>query len=211
MEVTTWIGDSGSFPGDPVPAGSLSADPPRGGQFRCCEHLTQGPGSAQELPYCLALAASPSGYRGASQPTASTRSPPIPALQGLLGPRSLPCPHPPAGSPSGALPLQLQAPGQASFALQPRWFTTASLPRTARCSGVCSRAQERARAAGTAAASERTEPLTIPTQDTAGLVWFRVRGDSWLEAKSPPPLPPTLNLEQMAIPTGAVEETPLPS
>ena len=66
MEVTTWMGDSGSFPGDPVPAGSLSADPPWGGQFRCCEHLTQGPGSAQELPHCLALAASPSGYRGAS-------------------------------------------------------------------------------------------------------------------------------------------------
>lgn len=114
----------------------LRAHPGREGK----QHLTQKPGRSRAAHRC-APAASPSGYCRASRTPASTRSPTHPGsprASGAQEPASILTPL--LALPLGALPLQLQAPLQASFALQPRWFTTASLPRTARYPGVCSRA-----------------------------------------------------------------------
>lgn len=145
----------------------LRARPGREGK----QHLTQKPGRSRAAHRC-APAASPAGYCRASRTPASTWSPTHPGsprASGAQEPASILTPLP--ALPLGALPLQLQAPVQASFALQPRWFTTASLPRTARYPGVCSRAQERARTgACTVAASEQTETIPIPARDRAGLV-----------------------------------------
>lgn len=113
--------------------------------WRC--HCCRKP-QCQGLPAALVQRAAPGSLQGTPGSCVGCRgeggffpptlcTPPAPALQrhqgpglGSQEPATLP---PPWALQLWALPLRPWAPGQASSAWQPRWFTTASLPRTARC------------------------------------------------------------------------------
>lgn len=166
-----------------------------GGKFRCCvltgekrsSHRPESPAGQGACTGRLDPAGSPSDSRILWSPTqtgsarASEAQEPASALT--------PCRLSP-----GAPPLQLQAPGQASFALQPRGFTTAWLPRTARYPGVCSRVQERApvQAWWPLQGTWRLFPCQL---GLVGLGSGHITG--WNLT------PPALNSEQMCIPLGA--------
>lgn len=169
----------------------------RGGHLGCYTHT--------QVRGCAALARSPKGRGppaaslqrparlapcGASWTAASARSPSGPG--GLPGTSS--APHPRAGTAT-----LLQAPGQASFASQPRWFTTAVLPRSARCPRACPRG------AGTAEAPRGYPARRPPRAGSAG--W----GAGGIIGCKLTPLtlcPPTPNSEQTWVPHRAGPRAP---